>query len=175
MVGAVMMEPAVHSCSPSERPARAPKMIVRRATLDDLPAFLRLGQEMRNESNTSFPPIDSARVRRQIAATENLPETLYAAIAVDGDVIGMITGVIGDYAFSPERRAACDLLFVRPQHRGAVAARKLVESFCDWAAENGARSVFIGISTAVNPERSGKFFERIGFEPLGPIYRKEVG
>ncbi len=85
----------------------------------------------------------------------------------------MVTAVAGDYAFSSQRRAVSDLLFVLPERRGLVAAKRLIQRFFGWSRKVGAKTAFIGVSTGVFPERTGRFFELMGFRPMGMMYRRD--
>lgn len=149
-------------------------MIVRNATADDLPALLALGEAMRSEAVTAFPEIEPERVARQLDLTLQMPTTFLCGIAEDREPIGMVTGVAGDWAFSSRRRALCDMLYVMPGRRGLVAASMLVAHLKSWAGDIGARDVFMGTSTGIDPVRTGRFFERMGFSLFGTMYRMEL-
>ncbi|MDB4725942.1 GNAT family N-acetyltransferase, partial [bacterium] len=67
-----------------------------------------------------------------------------------------------------------DLLFVLPEKRGAIAAKKLVQDFIQWAIDNGVPNAFIGVSVGIDNERTGKFFEKMGFHHVGLSYKMEL-
>lgn len=147
---------------------------VRGAGPDDLDALIELGSRMRAESVESFPSIERECAKKQLDMTVAMPDIFLAAIAEnDGTPIGMVTAVAGSYAFSSERRAVSDLLFVLPERRGMVAAKRLVQRFLDWSDSVGAETAIIGISTGVSPERTGQFLELMGFRLMGTTYRRE--
>ena len=149
---------------------------VRNAVVEDLPVLLGLGRHMRNESIARFPLIDAARVQKQLDMAASMPDVFLVALAEDdGLPVGMVTAVAGDYAFSTERRAVSDLLFVVPERRGSTAAHRLVRWFNAWASGVGAETAIVGLSTGVKPASTGRFLERMGFEPLGMMYRKGLG
>lgn len=148
---------------------------VRDADEGDLGAFLALGEAMLRESVAPFPPIEPGRVAKQLELTMVNPGVLLAALAEAGtQPIGMVTAVAGDYAFSTERRAMCDLLYVVPDRRGALAAVRLVGHFEKWAYLAGAKTAIMGISTGIHPERTGQLFERLGYSVMGTSYRKAL-
>lgn len=149
-------------------------MIVRNADGADLPALLALGQAMHAEATTRFPSIDAARVAQQLDLTLKMPGTFLCAVAEDREPVGMVTGVAGDWAFSARKRALCDMLYVRPDRRGLAAAAMLLVHLRSWAREVGASDVFVGTSTGVDPVRTGRFFERMGFTSFGAMYRMEL-
>lgn len=150
-------------------------MIVRNARAGDADALIALGRAMRAECLTRFPEVDGGRVRAWLAAAERAPDRLLAAVAEEGgEPVGFVTAVVGEWSFSDERRAACDLLYVRPRSRGGVAAASLVGAFADWAVRNGARTLVMGTTTGVAPERTGRLFERLGFDPVGTLHVRSM-
>jgi GNAT superfamily N-acetyltransferase len=145
----------------------------------DLGVLLALGREMQAESRTAFPAPETAALARHLAlaaANPGLYRILLAErVAEDAtEAVGFAAGGISPYAFSPERRAFCEFLFVRPAARGGTAALRLLRAFCGWADGEGAASVWFGVSTGVHAMRTGAFLEADGFRPLGRIYRKEL-
>ncbi len=147
---------------------------VRDATPDDLWSLVSLGRKMQAESVERFPAVEADRVEKQLAMTIANPDAFLCAVAVsDGETIGLITAVAGDYAFSTEKRTCCDLLFVAPDRRGLVAAKYLVAAFIDWSDALGAKTNIMGVSTGVHPERTGRLFELLGFAPMGMTYRRD--
>lgn len=149
-------------------------MIVRDAGLDDLGVLLDLGRAMRAEVTTPFPLIEPERVARQLEMTVANRNIFLCGIAEDREPVGLITAVFGDWAFSTQRRALCDMLYVRQDKRGLVAAMLMLDHLKLWAAECGARSVFVGTSTGIDPKRTGRFFEKMGFSFFGTMYRMEL-
>ena len=146
-------------------------MIIRRAIGRDFDDLLALGNRMHKESVTNFPPIAEEKVALFLKASLDAPDSVAVYVAEDNGIIGMITAVLSEYSFSYTQRAVCDMLFVVPERRGAVAARKLIRKFIHWSRDIGADDAIMGISTGVNPERTGKMFERLGFELMGHSYR----
>ena len=150
-------------------------MIVRDATFEDYNGLLALGARMIAESKTRFPEIEPDRVRKQLELTLEHPNLMLCGVAEhEGLLIGMVTAFAGDYAFSTELRSACDLLFVTQDRRGLVAAKMLIDFYKDWSDDLGCRVSTMGISTSVHPERTGLLFERCGFYPVGPTFRRDV-
>ena len=149
---------------------------VRDAAAADLDALVALGLRMRTESVEPFPPVEPERVKKQLDMTLTMPDVFLAALAEDGGYpVGMVTAVAGDYSFSFQRRAVSDLLFVLPECRGLIAAKRLVRRFLNWSDGLGAETAIIGVSTGITPERTGHFLELMGFRPMGMMYRRDRG
>ena len=151
-------------------------MMIRSAVMDDIGGIIELAETMRREIVTPFPAIDHERVERQLSLTQAHPDAMMAEVAVgrSGGIAGLITAVMADYAFSFERRAVSDVLYVMPDARGAVMAKRLVARFEKWAARHGARMAWLGVSTGLTPDRTGRLFENFGYRAIGAIYRKEL-
>tara|TARA_R110000823_G_scaffold25325_4_gene74599 strand:- start:3272 stop:3736 length:465 start_codon:yes stop_codon:yes gene_type:complete len=148
---------------------------IRLATADDFMALYRLGEAMRQEAITHFPKLDAKRASEFLDMAIEQPDTARVVVAEDDEgLIGMMTSMMGGYAFSYEKKAVSDLLFVLPEKRGAIAAKKLVQDFIQWAKDNDAPAAFIGVSTGTDNERTGKFFEKMGFHHMGLSYKMEL-
>lgn len=150
-------------------------MIVRPATLADVPAMLALGEDMRRESVVPFPEIDHEMFG--LVAAELFPRRdLFCALVAEeaGALAGMMTGLASHYLFSPEPVAQHDVLYVRPQFRGSRAARLLIRGFIDWAREMGAARVILAVHTGITPEKTGRFYRLLGFTHMGGLYFQEV-
>ena len=146
-------------------------IVIREAVSDDLDILLALGSRMQTESIYPVPPIDREWAREYLSTAVSNPDMLLILIAEDKGVpIGFMVAVAGPYAFSPTLRVASDLLFVLPDYRGTVAARKLIRWFMEWA---GDRDTTLSVASGIHTERTGKFFERMGFKPTGMTYQRD--
>lgn len=148
-------------------------MHVRDATVDDLDTLIALGIEMRAESIVPYPPVDRDHVRKYLDIAVSMPDVFLTAIAEDDAPVGMMTAVAGPYCFSPVVRTTSDLLFVMPEYRGGTAAMRLVRKYKQWSDGLGADNDTLSIATGVSPERTGRFFEAMGFRPMQMIYRRD--
>jgi ribosomal protein S18 acetylase RimI-like enzyme len=96
--------------------------------------------------------------RRVLAATES------------GRIIGyamMVRGADPDVASYAEPRPAVELskIYVLPDHHGGGAAAELMEAGITWAAEAGARTVWLGVNQ--NNHRAQSFYRKHGFAVVG--------
>jgi GNAT superfamily N-acetyltransferase len=151
-------------------------MDIQLATLADGEELAWLGREMQAESIIGFPDIDPPAIAAYLLLVSAHPERMFMAIARDeGAPVGLISGVIGAYPFSDELRACCETLFVLPEFRGRYAGVRLLRSFDAWATACSARSIYLGISTGISPDRTARLLARIGYAALGQTFRKEIG
>jgi ribosomal protein S18 acetylase RimI-like enzyme len=95
--------------------------------------------------------------RRVLAATES------------GRVIGyamMVRGADPDVASYVEPKAVeLSKMYVLPDHHGGGVATALMEAGLAWAAEAGARAVWLGVNQ--NNHRATKFYRKHGFDVVG--------
>lgn len=89
-------------------------------------------------------------------------------VAIENDkIIGFISAIAHEYFFS-NRKTASDLgFFVLPEFRGSRAALKLVKSLENWAKEIGVDDLHLGQTTAVEMDKTKKFYERLGYKTVG--------
>jgi GNAT superfamily N-acetyltransferase len=151
------------------------KMIVRPVRHEDIDALVRMAASMHSESIYASLPFDEKKVRGMICWHSERPETRCMLVAeACGELVGMLAGYLTDYLFCHEKLACDTALFVERRHRGSTAAPRLIRAFRDWAAARGAREVCLGISTDISVERTGKFYERMGFKHVGGVYKQRV-
>jgi GNAT superfamily N-acetyltransferase len=146
-------------------------MNVRRARTTDLPRLIELGRAMREESLVYFPEVDARHTLEMWEAGLSLPDTFACFVAEDERVVGFLTACISTFFFSPEKFAQHDIFYVSPEARGSSAARRLVKAYEDWAGEH-ANHAIIRLDTNLKPEKIDKFYQRLGFEPMGGMYMK---
>lgn len=145
------------------------------ARVRDLEGIVRLGRQMKAESPNGFPEIDPVAIRSHLLLAAENPDRVFVALAcIDGAPVGVLNGVIGEYGFSRERRACCDVLYVTAGYRGRHAGVRLLRRFDAWAAGNGAHSIYLGISTGIAPDRTARLLARLGYVSLGQTFRKEI-
>jgi GNAT superfamily N-acetyltransferase len=149
---------------------------IRPANGDDVPAVIALGFQMHQESAYNFLPFDSDKVHRFILSHIEHPESHCALVAEDeGAVIGMLGGYISDYFFCDEKVACDTVFFVHQAHRSSTAAARLVRAFREWAEARRVREICLAISSGTRAERTGRFYELMGFRCVGGVYKQRLG
>jgi GNAT superfamily N-acetyltransferase len=150
-------------------------MLIRRARYEDIAELVEMGARMHAEGAYAFLPFDREKVRRVMTGYIDSAETQCGLVAEkDGTIIGMLGGYLTDYFFCDERIACDAVLFIDQKYRGSTAARRLIRAFRSWANESGARELCLGISLNVDIERAGKFYERMGLERVGGVYKERL-
>ena len=148
---------------------------VRTARPEDADEVLDLARAMHAESE---------RYRR-LRFSEPHIRSLYAALVPTGGIlvvehagaiVGMVVGMLVPTWFGDGSEfVASDLaLYVEPEHRGTLAAPRLIRAFERWAVAHGAREVSLGVSTEIHAERTRELYERLGFKPTGYLTVKRT-
>ena len=150
-------------------------MVVRLIRPDDVEAIIEMGARMHAEGAYSFLPYDRDKVRSFIGTFLGDDETRCGLVAEEsGLLVGMFAGYLNQYYFCNERAAFDLVLFVDRAHRHGTAAVRMVRAFCAWAAARGAAEVGFGISSNVDQDRTGRFYERLGLTRVGGIYKRRL-
>ena len=150
-------------------------MVIRVLLQEDIDALTELGSEMHQESDYAFLPYDRGRVRTLILQYIEDRTTRCGLVAEDDQtLIGMIGGVLIEYYFCEETLVADEVLFVKRERRGSMAALRLIRGLQEWAVRRGARELCLSVSTNVHSETTGRFYERLGFAHVGGIFKKRL-
>lgn len=140
------------------------ELVIRPATMDDVPALASLATHLGY-------PTDEAAMRermRPIVADAN-----YATLVAEsgGRVIGY-AGMTWKWSWvEDERRGELLSLVVDPQVRGRGAGAALMAAAEEWMRARGAGSVHL--TTALHREGAHRFYERIGYARTGYRYVKK--
>jgi GNAT superfamily N-acetyltransferase len=93
----------------------------------------------------------------------------------EGNIVGLMYGVVTDHFFSDMRYAANVALYVTPKLRGTWAAPHLVREFERVAVERGANEILIGTASGVDAVRTVEFYHALGYQPVGANCVKYIG
>ncbi len=144
-------------------------MIVRDATLKDCPRMVRLGLAFRAAAMPDIPfdpAYADAIARQHILADDRV--ALVLEDATGPGVVGLLLGRIGRHDLAPVSFAQEVLWWIEPAHRGH--GRQMLEAFERWARERDA--AFVGM--VGRDERTGRFYQRAGYQPVERGFLKEL-
>lgn len=143
--------------------------MARPATANDIPAMLELGRAMCAEGYYAGMNFDEHKISGLL---HRLIDGGFAAVhEAGGQMVGLMIGAMGETWFGRDLNAIEYALYVTPDHRGGSAATRLLDAFTDWAKENGAREITVAQSTGVMVEKTAKFYQRMGFAPMGGVFK----
>ena len=143
-------------------------MKVRKATTGDLDVLVGMGERMLEESLISYPAVERDRVAYCLVQDE------IAFFIAESDIpSGFMVCLIASPVFSTIRFAFHHAFYVVPKKRGSKAAFLLVRAYEKWALSNNARYTEISVDTGLFPERTGRFYQKMGYTFMGGKYIKE--
>tara|TARA_B100001250_G_scaffold380115_1_gene371309 strand:- start:57 stop:527 length:471 start_codon:yes stop_codon:yes gene_type:complete len=64
------------------------------------------------------------------------------------------------------------ILYVLPEHRGSTIAIRILKEYEKWAISQNVDEISLGISTGINVERTGQFYERLGYRRESVVFVK---
>lgn len=136
---------------------------------DEVEAVIEMARALVGESpehgGTEFC---EKRMREQYRVREQANVEWFVAERIFGDwseLIGYaIFGLGSEYCEPSRPRYAVDIsVYVKPMHRGTLAAKKMLQRGESWAAGRGAEEMLLGISTGIRAQRTEHFYERLGY------------
>lgn len=85
-------------------------------------------------------------------------------VAAKGEqIVGFFAGFVVEHFLSNLSYASDAGVYVLPEHRGGSAFLRLVKAFEAWAYERGAHEIQLGTSTGVEPEKTVRMYQRLGY------------
>lgn len=146
-------------------------MKIREATYDDIHDAVALGAQHHAESHQSWLPFAPEKLAAYARQFIDSPDCL-AVVAVNAQdrVVGYMGAYVAPYFFCDELQAADLLVFVSRQYRGSSAAYRLIRAYMKWAEAKGVREATLGLRANINIERTGRFYEKMGFRQSIPHY-----
>lgn len=143
--------------------------MIRRATLDDMPRLLAMGQRFASE--TEYRDLITIRPGPLAVAIRSIlgnPDGATFVSGTDATLTGMIAVLAYDHPFSGERTAFEVVWWVDPEARGD--GLRLLRAAEGWAREQGIRKMQM---VAPN-ERVGALYRRLGYAPVETSYQRSL-
>lgn len=85
----------------------------------------------------------------------------------DDEIIGFISGIVGEYFFSKRKKISDLGFYVLPEYRGSKTALKLLKEYESWAKLCGVDDIHLGQTTAIDIEKTQNFYNRLGYKTVG--------
>lgn len=140
----------------------------------DIEGILRLAKEMHAESWYSSFDFDETKMRGFVEDLCGDTEFLALVLEHEEDgVVGFLLAADTEHFFGRDRYA-CDIaLYMTPKHRGGIGVMRMIKAYEAWGRIRGVKELHLGISTGIAAERTGKFYERLGYHSPVMAYRKK--
>jgi GNAT superfamily N-acetyltransferase len=146
--------------------------MLRKATHDDLPRLVELGEQMHGESPLfSRMAFSASRLNESLANVIGSTAGFAWVYEADGQVVAAMAAMAFPHWASTDI-VACDLaLFVEPAHRGGMGFVRLLNAYSQWARDMGAvpGMTWFGITAAADPEAAAALCERLGWRRVGVV------
>ncbi|KZL11702.1 hypothetical protein PsAD26_02559 [Pseudovibrio sp. Ad26] len=161
----------VHNSSDAEQ-----RLKTRRAEEKDVPMLIELFRLWHDESALSEIPFSPSKV--QAMADKALgpnPAHMCAVVEHNGELVGGLYAVIGDYYISDETQVTTiHGFFVHPSVRKSVlsgkVALRLFKAAKQWSEHMGSSYLLFHVTSGVKPAETDRFLRKLGCRPLGGNY-----
>lgn len=140
---------------------------------EDIAARVEMARRAYEEIDGGLP-FDGDMLRRFLERMLARTDRCLLQAELDGRIIGALLGVIAPHHHSPALGATLQGYYVVPEHRGSLAAVKLLHGFRRWAGKNGAVRIYVSVISGIGIARTDRFFKRLGFRMTGGNYRLEL-
>lgn len=127
---------------------------------------------MHAESWQRFEPFDAERLTGTL--TEILNHGFLWVHESGGKIDGAMAGFVAECWYADVKIAGELGVYVQPTANGGMALVRLVKRFKQWAIEQGAAEITLGITTGVNPAETGRIYEHLGFEFVGGNFKMRI-
>lgn len=149
--------------------------MIRPAHLLDLPRILELGQEYSHEAREQglHDPDWNSRVAASNFIASVGQGHLGNVAVMGGKVVGFMWAIAAPATlWTDVITAQCLIFYVTPDYRGTSCGIQLLRKFDKWSQEMQCSDSYISTASGINTNRVNKLFVRMGYSPLGTVYRK---
>ncbi len=163
--------PAV-AAAPRPADARPGSVTVRFSrSEEDIAARVSLARRAYEEMGDKALPFDGELVRRGVVERLAKPGRYCLVQAERGErTVGMLSAAVGPHWYSSAPGASILAFYVLPEHRGSLAAIKLLHACRRWAGERGAVRLHVNVASGVDIARTDRLLKRLGFRLTGGNY-----
>ncbi len=147
--------------------------MIRRATVIDITALIKLGRKHYETSQHSYGFDESMFALNLVELITN-NEYITLVAEVDNKVVGYFSGMVVTVIYSKVLIAKEVIFFVESEHRGKQLGKGLITEYVKWAKETGVDYVQIENSTHADPERIAKLYQHYGFNKIGGTYQMDI-
>lgn len=147
---------------------------VRKATILDLLPVALLANKYSSEVKTmDNHPLCIETLMQNMAATLMSPDGYMSLLEVDGKIVGGLWGILTNQPWSATKFAQDVIIFVDSSHRNG-SGLLLIKDWIKWAKDKGAKEVYLSTASGIGTERFIRLAGKLGFEPVGHGFKKEV-
>ena len=138
----------------------------------DIPETVDLARRFVEESAFSRFDFSHEKMAANLSLAITHPNRAFCHVVEhDGKLVGALVGYISEFFFGRDLIASDSGWFILPEYRGSRSAIKMLNMFTDWARKKGASELYMGVTTNIAAERTGKLLQTRGFDHVGGNYR----
>jgi hypothetical protein len=146
--------------------------IVRKAELDDVFDVLVLCNAFCKESPRQYGKFNNKKTQANLEGAITSDNTEIFVLEKDGEIVGMLAGLITAHLFSDVTMATELAMFITKEHRGGMAFARLIKAYEAWAIEN--QTDIICMSDITEIQDLEKAYNRLGYYKVESSYCKEI-
>ena len=145
--------------------------MIRLATEEDIFDLLVLTKNFMKEAGGFFR-FSKDKVETFLKTSLGNSDSVVIVAEHDGQVVGMLIGLVTEHPFIKTRIATEVGFYVSPEQRGGRKALRLAKAFEEWAASKGAEDLVLGDVKTIK-DLSG-FYAKLGYSPTEGLYVKDL-
>lgn len=143
--------------------------MIRLGTHADIPAIIRIGQQVIDASKTYNAKVDPAKAAYMLRRAINDRKMELFVAEKAGQCVGFFIALIDEHWFAKSYYATDIAFCVLPEH--AEQGVWLLRRFMRWCKANKIKQVQLGLSTGLDADgRTGRLYEAHGLTLVGGIY-----
>lgn len=155
--------------------------IIRKITKEDAVGVLNLVKQFNEEAvGKTLASLDYHTLSKRIAESITTEHPVIIVAVINGEVVGMIAGMIVTSYFNDYIKMALELMwYVSKKHRGTSTGKKLLIELEEYSKEKGAHTLtMIAGNYSLNSNKDkalDTLYRRLGYERLEMHYIKKLG
>lgn len=138
------------------------QIILRSATLDDVPAILDLGRAFYAALGAGAP-LDDARCEALVRSLIVVPEGWLQVVEDRGALVGALAAAEWMPLFTAEKQAAELGWWIASGSRGGLAAPRMLRDLESWAKGRGCTSLVLSSLIGLKGDAVRQMYERAGY------------
>jgi len=148
---------------------------VRELKIDEVAYCTSMGRRMHDESAFRNMNFDEQKVAKLLFMAITNKDFLFAHVIIheptEVPVGGLLAGLSQTY-FGSDFVSNDLMLMVEREHRGRCfdAVMRLTALYREWGIERGAKRIYLGTSTGIEPETTRRVLEACGFKQIGTLH-----
>lgn len=151
-------------------------MSVREATVWDVMPAMKLGERYVVEAGAYIDiPYDPELAAGRMLEAISDDNQLFLVLVKEGGVVGLLWAAYGPFLIWSSECITTDIVvYVMPEHRGTRGSLQLLASYREWSEAKGAKEVRLSVASGIHEDKTGRLYNKLGFEHLGSQYRRKL-